>query len=62
MGVVFAFIGFFVAYEFSMFLGLAINFSGFIYGHASKNATMKWVAYILNGVSALIIFPALIAS
>lgn len=62
IGVIFAFVGFFVAYEFDMLFGLAINFAGFIYGNASKNTTMKWMAYILNGVSALIIFPAFIAS
>ena len=62
IGIILAFVGFFVAYDFSMQFGFAINFAGFIYAHAAKNATMKWAAYILNGISALIIFLAFIAS
>ena len=61
-GVVFGIIGFFIAWEFSMLLGIALNFAGLNYAHSSHNGALKWIGYIINSASILIIFPIFISA
>ena len=62
LGIVFCFIGFFVAWEVSMLFGLALNLAGIAYGHSSNDKVNKWIAYIINGASILVILPILISA
>ena len=61
-GVAFGIVGFFIAWEFSMLLGIALNFAGLNYAHSSNNTTLKWIAYIINVLSILVISPFFISA